>query len=181
MDEETQEVVPAEVEQEEVNSEQKFEDQKRRAEKAEQEAKILKDKLGVLDKLQTAFNPEEEVPEEPQGPDPSARVDELEETLILKDKGYSTEEVIAMRNYAKGAGKKTTDVESDPFIKATIDKMREETEVAQTTPPPSTSAPGPSIGSQSDIQYNDDGTVKPSKHKSFAEWEAERASKGKSE
>lgn len=150
--------------------------------KAETERrKELEAKLSVLEKLEKAFTNEEEVTEKPVGPDPNSRVDELEETLLLKDKGYSTEEILAMRRYAKGDGKKTIEVENDPFIKGVIANMRNKQEVEQTTPSPSTPTPTPNVGGAESVRFDESGKVVKTAPTSFADWQAAQAKKGRTE
>lgn len=183
MDNKNQGVVPTEEELEQKptadDSKQKFEDQKKRAEKAEAENKELKEKLGVIDKIQSAFNGEEEPDKkDPEGPNPNDRVDELEENLLLKDNGHSMEEIQAIRSYAKGQGKKASDVLNDQFVKSVIKTMRENQEVDQTTPPPTTQNTAATIPADTGIQFNEDGTVKKTKIPTFAEHQAAQRSRG---
>lgn len=187
MDTDTTGEVPAEVElgdDIQTDHEQIAQDQKKRAEKAEQEIKQLKDQLGTLDKLKSVFTPEENV--EDKAPDLSQFVSksEYQETLSLKDAGYSTAEVEYMRNHARINGKSASEVREDPFIKAAIKTMRDAVEVDQSTPPPS-DRPVPQAASETarggDPELDSEGRVVKKKMPSYAEWQSSKNRRGSNE
>ena len=169
----------------------KFEDQRKRAEIAETG---LKEKTDLVDTLQKTITPEEkpgtEVPPKEGTPIADPRVDEIQETLRLKDKGYSTEEVEQLRSYAKGQGKTASDMLEDPFAKSVISTMREKSKVDQSTPPPSGRTPPPEatpgggmqvVGTVDDVKFDDKGQIIKSKQPTFAEYEAKRKGESSAE
>jgi hypothetical protein len=71
---------------------------------------------------------------------PSAPIidtDAIETRAVLRVKGYTPEEIRTMESYAKGSGKKLSEVVDDPFVKAGIDNLRSAAKSEQATPPSS--------------------------------------------
>ena len=109
---------------------QKYLNQKIRAERAEKLAKELEAKLQELSK--------EKGSDLPKGNDASLnRLDEVEMKVELRMEGYSKDEISFMESYAKGLGKKLNEVTNDPMIKKAIEGSRADKKAELDTPTPS--------------------------------------------
>lgn len=100
---------------------EKFEKEKEARVKLEEELKNLRESANKAKDTPPANN---------QG-------DEIEAILRLKVEGYSDDEALKLRSYAKKMGVSLDEVAKDPVIKAGLDAERAKIRVAQNTPNPS--------------------------------------------
>lgn len=108
-----------------------------RAKKAEEEAKLFKEKFVASEaKLNKQASKPKDTSSESQG---NVR-EEVREYAKLYSQGYSDDEVDQAVTFAKATGKRPTEVVNDDFFKAGIEAMRAKAKVAQATPSPSTSS-----------------------------------------
>ena len=98
---------------------EKFQKKNDEAVKSAEDIKKLQEKLATYEKQP------ERVP------------DEIESRVDLRLAGYSRDEISYMETFAKGQGKKLTDVANDPFILSGIEGLRAKAKAAAATPPPS--------------------------------------------
>src|SRR3990167_10312847 len=98
---------------------EKFQKKNDEAVKSAEDIKKLQEKLATYEK------PPERVP------------NEIESRVDLRLAGYSRDEISYMETFAKGQGKKLTDVANDPFILSGIEGLRAKAKAAAATPPPS--------------------------------------------
>ena len=113
--------------------------------KSDETAKLAEDNKTLQEKLSAYEKPQETK---------SFSADEIEARVDLRLAGHSKDEISHMETYAKGQGKKLSEVSNDPFILSGIEGLRAKAKAAAATPPPSNSSP----------------TVKPNKKVSFEEW-----------
>lgn len=99
--------------------------------KSEEATRVADELKKVQEKLQTYEKPTEQK---------SVPSDEIEARVDLRLSGYSREEISYMETFAKGQGKKLTDVANDPFVTSGIEGLRVRAKAAAATPPPSQSS-----------------------------------------
>src|SRR3990167_1642234 len=99
---------------------EKFQKKNDEAAKAAEDIKKLTEKLSAYEK-----------PEEPKV------TDEIEARVDLRLSGYSRDEISYMETYAKGQGRKLSDVTNDQFVLSGIEGLRAKAKAAAAVPPPS--------------------------------------------
>ena len=150
-------------------SDQKFLDQQRRAEKAENEAKLLKLENDRLKNLSEGKQ---------SGPDRFELLNDLHSLSHLKP-----DEVEAVKAEAKKLGADPITYVKSESAQALLEKIRTQKRITETTPPPSmrTAQPGEVvIRDAADVTIKDGKIVK-SPAVSFQEWQASKAGKGSAE
>lgn len=127
-----------------------------RAKKYEEETKILRERLSSFDKK-----------ESPKGDSSSSPSWDDYDSLSLSTKGYSEPEISFAKTYAKGLGKRMSEVIGDEIFKTALEGIRSKASVEQATPPPSARAKP--VETKTDQGSRVD----------FSTWQAQRNRKGK--
>lgn len=124
--EETQTAVLEETEQRVSELSEKNKQLFVRAKRAEEETKKLREELSASKKT---IEPQSSIPS--GGP----TYDDVD-VAVLTAKGHSEDEILAIKTFAKGLGKRMVDVLSDPIVKVTVDGLRSKANVEKATPSP---------------------------------------------